>query len=89
MSEWRVYLLRCADGALYCGITNNLQKRLAQHNGLVRGGAKYTRGRRPVSLLASAIVQSKTEALKMEAMVKSLPRRRKLSFFADFPDAVP
>ena len=46
--SWTVYLLKCADGTLYCGCTNNLTKRLAAHN---RGqGAKYTRSRRPVAL---------------------------------------
>ncbi len=68
---WHVYLLRCRDGSLYCGITSNLERRLAQHNGLVAGGARYTRGRRPVSLVASVPCACKSLALKLEARVKA------------------
>ncbi|MEG6593009.1 GIY-YIG nuclease family protein, partial [Desulfovibrio sp. 1188_IL3213] len=42
---WLVYLLECADGTLYCGITRDMERRLAQHNGALAGGARYTRGR--------------------------------------------
>ncbi|MEG6502462.1 GIY-YIG nuclease family protein, partial [Desulfovibrio sp. 1214_IL3152] len=40
---WLVYLLECADGTLYCGITRDMERRLAQHNGALAGGARYTR----------------------------------------------
>ena len=53
MRLWSVYLLRCSDDTLYCGVTTNVQRRLAMHNGVLPGGAKYTRGRRPVKLLIS------------------------------------
>ncbi len=73
---WYVYLLECNDGTLYCGITNNLNKRLETHN---KGkGAKYTRGRRPVVLLASFSVESKSIALKEEYRIKQLTREEKL-----------
>lgn len=78
--QWHVYLLRCADGTLYCGITTDLARRLAQHNGQKPGGARYTRGRRPVRLLASRACTEKGRALRLEAAVKARPRREKHAF---------
>lgn len=80
---WVVYLLECADGSLYCGITNNLERRLAQHNGLLRGGARCTRGRRPVALVASAMRRDRGEALKLEARVKKMPKKNKIFFLVN------
>ncbi len=78
MSDWTVYMLKCADGTLYTGIARELEKRLAQHNGELAGGPKYTRGRRPVSLLWSAPAPGRSEALKREAAIKKLDRSAKL-----------
>lgn len=78
MSDWQVYLLRCADGSLYCGVTTDLERRLAQHNGLRQGGARYTRTRRPVSLVASVVCEDKSSALRLEYRVKHYPRQDKL-----------
>lgn len=77
---WHVYLLECADGTLYCGVTSNLERRLAQHNGLKPGGARYTRGRRPVRLAASLACAQKELALSLECAVKAQPRNRKIYF---------
>ncbi|MBQ9451709.1 MAG: GIY-YIG nuclease family protein [Desulfovibrio sp.] len=77
---WFVYLLRCADGTLYCGITTNMGRRLAQHNGTSPGGARYTRSRRPVQLLACRPCSDKTAALQLERAVKAQPKAQKLSF---------
>ncbi|WP_165067185.1 GIY-YIG nuclease family protein [Desulfovibrio sp. ZJ200] len=77
---WHVYLLECADGTLYCGVTSNLERRLAQHNGLKPGGARYTRGRRPVRLVASLACAHKGTALCLECAVKSRPRNQKIHF---------
>ena len=77
---WLVYLLECADGTLYCGITTNMDRRLGQHNGQINGGARYTRGRRPVRLLASRTCGCKSEALRLEKAVKSRARAHKLQF---------
>ena len=77
---WFVYLLECADGTLYCGSSTNPERRLAQHNGLSRGGARYTRGRRPVRLLACRACSDKSAALRLEKAVKSRPKTQKLSF---------
>ncbi|MDR0467054.1 MAG: GIY-YIG nuclease family protein [Deltaproteobacteria bacterium] len=76
---WHVYLLECADKTLYCGIAKDPAKRLEQHNGALPGGARYTRGRRPVRLLASKLCGNKSEALKLERTVKAGPRTEKLA----------
>ena len=62
---WSVYLLRCADGTLYCGVTTDVERRLAMHNGKKPGGARYTRGRRPVTLAACADGVERGEALRL------------------------
>lgn len=77
-SVWHVYLLECGDGTLYCGITRDLARRVAQHNGLLPGGARYTRGRRPVRLTASLACPDKGAALRLERAVKARPRAQKL-----------
>lgn len=72
---WYVYILICIDNTLYTGITNNLNKRINTHN---KGkGAKYTRGRLPVTLLKSFECNSKSEALKMEFKIKKFSREEK------------
>jgi predicted GIY-YIG superfamily endonuclease len=75
---WCVYLLRCADGSLYTGITNDLAKRLAAHRG--GRGARYTRGRSPLTLLHSEAVPTRGDALRREHQIKALRRRDKLAF---------
>ncbi|HKK23835.1 MAG TPA: GIY-YIG nuclease family protein, partial [Pseudohaliea sp.] len=72
------YVLRCADGSLYTGITCDLARRLRQHNGDLAGGPRYTRGRRPVALVWSTAAASRSEALRQEARIKRWPRRAKL-----------
>ena len=76
-STWYVYLLECADGTLYCGVTTDLDRRLSEHNGELPGGAKYTRSRRPVALAASAPFPDRSTALKMERTIKRTNRARK------------
>ena len=73
--SWVCYLLRCADDTLYCGITNNMEKRLAAHN--AGEGAKYTRGRLPVRQVYSESCADKSAALKREMKIKRLPRSAK------------
>lgn len=78
---WYVYIVRCLkDDSLYCGITNNLEKRLKAHNGEISGGAKYTKGRRPVIILKSFQVNNKSYALRVEKKIKSLSREKKIIF---------
>ena len=78
MHPWFVYLLRCADDSLYCGITTDIDRRLKQHN--AGTASKCTRPRRPVSLAALAEVESKSAALKLEILIKKQPRDKKLQF---------
>ncbi len=75
--SWVCYLLECADGTLYCGITNDLDKRLAAHN--AGEGAKYTRSRLPVKLTYAEACANKSAALKREYEIKRLSRARKLA----------
>lgn len=72
-----VYLLRCGDGTLYAGFTNDLARRLAAHN--AGKGAKYTRGRRPVELVYWESFSNKSSALRREYAIKRLPRGQKLA----------
>lgn len=78
MQNWHVYLLRCADDTLYCGITTDLARRLAGH----RAGtaSKYTRARLPVEIIAHAPCADKSAALRLELAVKARPRAEKLAF---------
>ena len=75
---WKVYLLECADGSYYCGVAKYLERRLAQHNGTQPGGAKYTRSRRPLKLLAYSVCPDKRSAYSLEYAVKAAPRGKKL-----------
>ncbi len=77
MKNWQVYLLKCADHSLYCGITNNLDLRIDVHN--TGKGAKYTRGRLPVELVAATANMTKSDALKFEIRIKKLPAEKKIS----------
>ena len=70
-----VYMLKCADGSLYTGYTNDLQKRVDAHNS--GRGAKYTKSRLPVRLVYSEEHESKSSALKREAEIKKLTRSQK------------
>ena len=75
-----VYILRCADGTLYTGWTNDLTRRLAAHNG--GKGAKYTRGRAPVTLAFSQVFDTREEAMGYEAAIKKLSAAEKESLIA-------
>ena len=70
-----VYLLRCADGSLYCGWTTDLERRLKTHN--VGRGAKYTRSRLPVELAYSETYEDRHEALSREWHIKRMSRAEK------------
>ena len=74
---WFVYILRCADGTLYTGITKDLARRTRQHNDGT--AARYTRSRRPVKPVYQEPQRSQSLALKREAAIKKLTRRQKLA----------
>jgi predicted GIY-YIG superfamily endonuclease len=73
--SWVVYVLRCADGTLYTGITNDLERRLLQHN--TGRASRYTRSRRPVRLVYFETAANRSLALRREAAIKALSRQEK------------
>lgn len=79
MSEknWFVYMLRCGDGTLYTGITDDVQRRLEVHRS--GRGAKYTRGRGPLELVHQECFESKSQALHRELAIKALTRQQKMA----------
>ena len=74
---WFIYILRCADNSLYTGITTDISRRLDQHNGLVKNGARYTRNRQPVTLVYQESSISRSEASKREYAIKDLSKPEK------------
>ena len=75
--NWSVYLLKCADNSLYCGVTTDFKNRLARHN---QGTAsKYTRSRLPVACAAIRDDLTKSDAYKLEYRVKKSPKKKKIS----------
>lgn len=77
---WQVYIIKCNDGTLYTGITNNLEARIEKHN---RGcGCKFTKYRIPVKLVHSEKYRTKGKALSREAQIKSLTREEKLALIS-------
>lgn len=75
MDDWHVYLLRCSDGSLYCGVTTDLERRVREHNDGT--GCRYTRSRRPIRLVWSAVRLTKSEAYKEEYRIKRLSKAAK------------
>lgn len=73
---WWVYIVRCADGTLYTGVTTDLERRLQEHNGTGLA-ARYTRGRQPVVLAYTEEAPDRGAALRREAALKKLPRSAK------------
>lgn len=74
--SWTVYLVRCRDDSLYTGITNDLDCRLRRHN--AGTASRYTRSRRPVTLVYRETASDRSSALRREAAIKKLPRREKM-----------
>lgn len=81
---WFVYLLRCRDGSLYTGCTDNVERRLAVHQS--GKGAKYTRSRLPVELVYQEPAADRSAALRREAAIKRLPRKEKLKLLEQQDD---
>jgi len=80
MTEWTVYIVRCADNTLYTGITNDLEKRLKAHD--TGTGAKYTKSRGPVELVYFEMSADRSCASKREYVIKRLSRSEKLALIA-------
>ena len=77
MIQYFVYILLCSDGTYYIGKTSDINNRLRKHNGEIKGGAKYTRSRRPVVLVYSEEAETLSDALKREMALKKLSRKEK------------
>ncbi len=73
---YEVYIVECADGTLYTGITNALERRIEEHNSSDKG-AKYTRSRRPVKLVYQEKHSDRSAASKREYEIKKMPREKK------------
>jgi putative endonuclease len=80
LASYYVYLLRCGDDSLYCGITNDLSARIAAH--AAGKGARYTRGRGPLELVLKRRCRDKGSALRLEHAIKQLDRAAKLALDA-------
>ena len=72
-----VYIVRCADRTLYTGIARDVARRIDEHNGATKKGARYTAARRPVTLVYAATCATRSEALREEARIKRLDRAAK------------
>lgn len=82
-TAYYVYIIKCSDGTLYTGTARDLDARIAKHNqGL---GAKYTRGRLPVTLVYAEAVADKSTALKREMAIKEMDRPAKLALISKSP----
>ncbi len=84
MPDAWVYLLRCADGSLYCGWTTDIERRMAVHAS--GRGARYTRSRLPVALVLAVPMADSRAARREEARIKRLPRAAKLALIGAQPD---
>jgi putative endonuclease len=77
---WFVYLLECSDGTYYTGVTNDVERRVAQHN--AGTGAKYTRGRRPVRLVCTVACEGLSAAQSLESRLHRAAKAVKLAYFS-------
>jgi putative endonuclease len=77
LTGWTVYIVRCADGSLYTGITKDVARRVAEHNSTGALAANYTRARRPVVLAYQEAAVTRSSAAKREAQIKQMNRQQK------------
>jgi len=78
---WYVYIVRCSDSSLYTGITTDIARRLRQHNGEETKGAKYTLPKRPVVLVYSEVVETRSQASRRESEIKHLTHDQKTKLY--------
>lgn len=78
---WFVYIVRCNDDSLYTGVTTDIARRLREHNGETRSGAKYTLAKRPVSIVYLETAPTRSTALKREAAIKKLSHAQKRKLY--------
>jgi len=82
VGAYKAYIIECRDQTYYAGVTNDMEKRILTHNS--GKGAKYVRGRGPVTLVYSQECKSRSEALKVEAALKKLKRTEKESLVKEY-----
>ena len=87
LADWWVYLLGCGDGTCYTGITTDVARRLAEH--AAGKGARYTRGRLPVTLLGALPCATRSEAARLEASLRRLPPDAKQGLVREWPSPSP
>lgn len=80
--SWYVYIVSCSDGSLYTGTTNDLERRIYQHNAS-KAGARYTRSRRPVELVYYQAVDNRSEACRKEYKIRKLPPMDKIGLIVE------
>ena len=78
MSSWNTYIVRCADNTLYTGVCTDLKRRIDEHNNSATLAARYTRSRRPVTLVYSELSTTRSEACKRESEIKQMNKQQKL-----------
>ena len=79
MSQWYVYMVRCTDQSLYTGVATDVERRVDEHNHSNPLGARYTRSRRPVSLVYQEPCDNRSHACQREYALKQLSRQKKLA----------
>lgn len=79
--NYYVYIVQCSDNSYYTGIATNLEKRIKEHNGELKGGAKYTRSKRPVKLVYKEEYSTHLEASRREIRIKQMTRKQKEKLF--------
>lgn len=77
MKNWYVYMVRCADNSLYTGIARDVIRRIDEHNNSNQLGSKYTRARRPVTLIYEETLDSRSDATRREMEIKQLKKHEK------------
>ena len=85
---WYMYVVRCSDGSLYCGVTTDLDRRIHEHNNTSKG-AKYTRSRRPVELVYAGQCDDRSDAQKREWGFKTLKRSEKVALLNEVGEYEP
>jgi putative endonuclease len=86
MEEWSIYILRCGDQSLYTGISIDVQRRIVEHTS-GKKGAKYLKGKTPLSIVFSLVIGDKGKALKVEHRIKKLTKKDK-EYLIQNPDCI-
>ncbi len=85
--KWCVYMVSCSDNSIYTGITTDIERRMQQHNS-DKGGARYTRSRRPVTLVYLEYTESRSKAAKREYRIKQLSVEQKRSLIVAYTESL-